>query len=343
MKHKTVGVDIAKDVFEIAVSDKPGRVCQRRRVKRCRLLQFFTTLESSTVLMEACGSSHYWGREIEKLGHRVVLLPPHLVRPYRHGNKHDRADTKAILEAHRNEEIRPVPVKSVEQQILSSLHRLRSSWKDTRTARINTVRGLLREIGIFIPKGASHVVRRVQSLVEDAESGLPDALRASLHETCLEILELKRRMEEVESQLDGLAKQIPAVQRLVTIPGIGLLTASALVGFIGDLRRFRSGRHFASYLGLVPKEHSSGNVRRLGRITKRGDAYIRMLLTLGARAVLYAAKRKQRADRLHQWALKIERTRGHNKATIALANKLARIAWAICTQETQFQSLAIAA
>lgn len=343
MKHKTVAVDIAKDVFEIAVSDKPGRVCQRRRLSRSRFLQYFTTIETSTVLMEACGSSHYWGREIQNLGHTVVLLPPHLVRPYRHSNKNDRADAKAILEAHRNEEIHPVPIKSVEQQVLSSLHRLRSSWKDTRTARINTVRGLLRELGIFIPKGARHVVPRVQGLVEDAESGLPDALRVSLRQACLEILELERKMEEVEHQLDALAQQIPAVQRLVTIPGIGLLTATALVGFIGDLRRFRSGRHFSSYLGLVPKEHSSGKIRRLGRITKRGDSYIRMLLTLGARAVLWAAGRKEHPDRLHEWALKIQKTRGHNKAAIGLANKLARIAWAICTQETEFRSSAVPA
>jgi transposase len=343
MKHKTIAVDIAKDVFEIAVSDKPGRVAQRKRVNRSRFLHFFTTPEPGTVLMEACGSSHFWGREIQKLGHTVILLPPHLVRPYRHGNKHDRADAKAILEAHRNEEIRPVPIKSIDQQILASLHRLRSAWRDTRTARINSLRGLLREIGIFIPKGASQVVPRVLGLVEDAESGLPDALRTYLYEACLEILDLERRMKEAENQLEALAKQSPAAQRLLTIPGIGLLTATALVGFIGDLKRFRSGRHFASYLGLVPREYSSGNTHRRGRITKRGDTYIRMLLTHGARAVLNGAKRTQQPDRLRSWALKIETTRGHNKATIALANKLARIVWAVSNQQTQFQSVATAA
>jgi transposase len=343
MKDKTIAVDIAKDVFEIAVSVKPGRVRQRKRVTRTRFLHFFTTLEPGKVLMEACGSSHFWGREIQKLGHTVILLPPHLVRPYRRGNKHDRADAKAILEAHRNEEIQPVPIKSVDQQILGSLHRLRSAWRDTRTARINTIRGLLREIGIFIPKGANNVVPRVQGLGEDAESGLPDALRTYLYEACLEILELERRMEETEKQLDALAKQDPSAQRLLTVPGIGLLTATAVVGFIGDLKRFRSGRHFASYLGLVPREYSSGNSHRRGRITKRGDTYIRMLLTHGARAVLTAAKRTQQPDRLRSWALRIEKARGHNKATIALANKLARIAWAVSNQQTEFHSAATAA
>jgi transposase len=187
------------------------------------------------------------------------------------------------------------------------------------------------------------VVPRVHGLIEDAESELPDALRAHLYEACLEILDLERKMEEVEKQLEALAKQNPATQRLLTIPGIGVLTATALVGFIGDLKRFRSGRHFASYLGLVPKERSSGNVRRLGRITKKGDSYIRMLLTHGSRSVLNAAKRKEKPDQLRSWALKIEKARGHNKATIALANKLARIAWAVSTRDIQFQSRATTA
>jgi transposase len=266
-----------------------------------------------------------------------------LVRPYRRYNKHDRGDTKAILESHRNEEIQPVPIKKIGQQVLASLHRLRSAWVATRTARINTVRGLLRELGFFIPKGAHHVVPRVHGLVEDAESGLPDALRAYLYEACTEIRELEARMKKVENQLDVLAKQDPAVQRLLTIPGIGLLTATALVGFIGDLKRFRSGRHFASYLGLVPKERSSGNIRRLGRITKHGDKYIRMLLTHGGRAVLRGAKVTKQPDRLRSWALKVATHRGHNKATIAMANKLARIAWAVSTRNQEFQSVPVAA
>jgi transposase len=343
MKHKTVAVDIAKDIFEIAVSEKPGQVSQQKRLSRSRFLLFFTKIEPATVLLEACGSAHFWGREIQKFGHTVILLPPHLVCPYRRCNKHDRADTKAILEAQRNEEIQPVPVKTVEQQTLASLHRLRSGWLDTRTARINAVRGLLRELGFFIPKGARHLVPHVLALVEDAESELPNALRPYLYEACTEIRELETRMKKAENQLEALAKQNPAVKRLLTIPGIGLLTATALVGFIGDLKRFRSGRHFASYLGLVPKERSSGNIRRLGRITKHGDSYIRMLLSHGGRSVLRAAKVMKQPDRLRSWALKVATSRGHNKATIAVANKLARIAWAVSTRNQDFQSVPVAA
>jgi transposase len=339
MKHKTIAVDIAKNVFEIAVSDTPGRVCERQRVSRARFLRWFGKVEPATVLLEACGSSHHWGRELEKFGHRVMLLPPHLVRPYRRYSKHDRADTKAILEAHRNEEILAVPIKNMGQTILASLHRLRSGWLQTRTARINTVRGLLRELGVFIPVGAHRVVPQVSELVEDAESGLPDALRGYLYEACAEIRELESRMSQVEKQLRALAEQDPAVKRLLSIPGIGLLTATAMVGFIGGFKRFRCARHFSSYLGLVPREHSSGNIRRMGHISKHGDGYIRMLLTHGARSVLYAAERMEQPDRLRSWAVKIKTHRGHNKAVVALANKLARIAWAVSTRNQDYQSM----
>jgi transposase len=338
-----IAVDLAKNVFEIAVSNESGRVCERRRVSRSALLRFFAQKEPATVLLEACGSAHFWGRKIRAFGHQVILLPAHLVTPYRRGSKHDRADTKALLEAHRNEEILPVPIKSVAQHTLTALHRLRSGWLSTRTARINAVRGVLRELGIFIPKGAEQVVPEVSRLVQDDESELPDALRPFLVEACAEIRKLEKQCKAVERQLKAFARQLPEIKRLLTIPGVGLLTATAIVGFIGDLRRFRSGRRFSSYLGLVPKERSSGEVRRLGRISKRGDSYLRMLLTHGARAVLWAAKSKKNPDRLRSWALKVERFRGHNKAAIALANKLARIVWAVSTRETTFQPVPVAA
>jgi transposase len=343
MENTIIAVDLAKNVFEIAISCEPGRVSENHRVSRNVLLRFIAKRPPATVLLEACGSAHFWGRQIEVFGHRVVLLPPHLVKPYRRGNKHDRADAKALLEAYRNEEILPVPIKSVAQHTLAALHRLRSGWLSTRTARINTVRGVLRELGIFIPKGADRVVPEISRLVEDDESEIPDALRPFLFEACGEIRELEKRMESVEHQLKALARQLPDVQRLLTIPGIGLLTATAIVGFVGDLGRFRSGRRFSSYLGLVPKESSSGEVRRLGRITKRGDTYLRMLLTHGARSVLWAAKSNKNPDRLRAWALQVERFRGHNKAAIALANKLARIVWAVSTRKTEFQSSPVAA
>ena len=336
MQHTTIAVDLAKAVFEVAVSHRPGKVAERHRLSRDRFLPFFVPQDPATVLMEACGSAHHWARQIEALGHRVVILPPHRTRPYVVGNKTDRADAKGLLEAHRNEMIRPVPVKSVDQQALAALHRLRSAWIAARTARINTVRGLLREFGVTIPLGARRVVPRLQLILIDRDSGLPDALRPVLEEAANEIVDLERRLRVVEAQLRALARQMPEVRKLRTIPGVGVITATAMVGFVGDVGRFPSGRHLASYLGLTPREHSSGQRRRLGAISKRGDVYLRTLLTHGARAVLRSAKFKDRPDRLRAWALDVERRRGHNKAAIALANKIARVVWAVWRRETEF-------
>ena len=336
MKNTTIAVDVAKSVFEIAVSDQPGRVSARHRLSRPAFLEFFAQQRPAVVLLEACGSAHHWARQIKTLGHEVLLIPPHTVRPYVIGNKTDRTDAKGLLEAHRNEQVNPVPVKSVNQQALSALHRLRSAWLAARTARINTVRGLLREFGIAIPLGSKRVIPIVQQLVEDADSGLPDSVRPALHEARLEILDLERRMRSVEHQLRALARQLPVVHKLRTIPGIGLITATALIAFVGDVWRFPSARHFASYLGLTPRERSSGLRRRLGAISKRGDVYLRMLLTHGARAVLWKAKTRIQLDRLRAWALQLERQRGHNKAAIALANKMARIVWAVWRRDVEF-------
>lgn len=335
MKH-TIAVDLAKSVFEIAVSSRPGRVCERHRLSRAKFLEFFAAHRPATVLMEACGSAHHWARQIRGLGHHVLLLPPHRTRPYVTGNKTDRSDAKGLLEAHRNEQIQAVPVKSIDQQALSALHRLRSAWLAARTARINTVRGLLREFGIVIPMGSKRVVPRVQELLEDAESGLPNSIRPALNEARSEILELERRMRSVEQELRALARQLPMVSKLCSIPGIGLITSTALFAFVGDVGRFPSARHFASYLGLTPREHSSGLRRRLGGISKRGDGYLRMLLTHGARAVLWRAKARKEPDRLRAWVLDLEQRRGHNKAAIGLANKLARIVWAVWRRDVEF-------
>ena len=249
MKDTTIAVDLAKNVFEIAISREAGKVSKQLRVSRPSWCRFLRNRAAATVLLEACGSAHFWARTLRRLGHDVVLLPPHLVRPYRRGSKNDRADTKALLEAYRNEEILSVPIKSVRQHTLAALHRLRSGWLSTRTARINAVRGILRELGLFIPKGAHFVVPAISELVEDADSDLPDVLRPHPRDACSEIRELKDKCAGIEHELKALAKQLPEVQRLLTIPGIGLLTATAIVGFVGDLRRFPSGRRFSSYLG----------------------------------------------------------------------------------------------
>jgi transposase len=337
-----IAVDVAKAVFELAISDRAGHVARRVRLPRAQFLPLMAQLPTATVVMEACGSAHYWAREIEKLGHRVVLLPPHHVRPYIRRNKTDRTDAKGILEASRNDDIRPVPIKSVNQQVLTSLHRLRSGWMLERTARLNALRGLLRELGVFIPVGSREVVPATWALIEDADSNLPDALRPIFAEACREIREIEARVRLVEQQLASIAEQLPAVEHLQTIPGVGLLTSTALVGFIGDIQRFPSGRHFASYLGLTPREYSSGLKRNLGRISKRGDGYLRTLLIHGARSVLVHA-RKQQPDRLREWAHQLAKTHVHNKAAVAVANKLARIVWAVWKHERPFALMARAA
>lgn len=330
-----IGVDIAKAVFEVAVSDRPGRVVRTVRLRRGQFLEFFAQQPAATVVMEACGSAHYWARRIEELGHRVVLLPPHQVRPYVKRNKTDRTDAKGILEASRNEDIHPVPIKTVPQQVLTSLHRLRQGWMGERTARLNSLRGLLRELGVFIPVGAEQVVPAVWALVEDADSELPDALRPLFAEGCQEIRDIEARIKQTEHQLEAMAEQLPAVVYLLSIPGIGLLTATALVAFIGDIHRFPSGRHLASYLGLTPREFSSGLKRYLGRISKRGDGYLRTLLIHGARSVLHHAHTQQK-DRFRIWAHKLSNTHVHNKAAVAVANKLARIVWAVWSRQQPY-------
>jgi transposase len=263
-KSTTIAVDLAKSVFQIAVSHQPGKVAESHRLTRTKFLPFFVQCKPALVLLEACGMAHFWGRKLQELGHEVRLLPPGPVRPYVQRNKTDRTDAKALLEAHRNEEIRPVPVKSVAQQTLTGLHRLRSAWVADRTARLNLVRGLLREMGLSIPVGAHHVVPQALAFLEAPDCEVPAALRLVLKEALEEIRGFETRIQLVEKQLKILAAQTPAVPRLRSIPGVGLLTATALVAFVGDVQRFPSCRHFACFLGLTPREHSTGSRRRLG-------------------------------------------------------------------------------
>jgi transposase len=335
--NSTIAVDLSKSVFELAVSSTPGRVKEYHRLSRARFERFFAEHQPATVLLEACSSAHHWARTLEHLGHSVVLLPPHSVRPYVQRNKTDRTDAKALLEAFRNDDIHPVPVKSLDQHVLTTLHRFRSTYIAERTARINAVRGLCRELGLFIPLGASRVLPTARTWIADPQSPLPSALRPTLSETLDEIDNLKQRIKSIEANLSSLSKNDPVIANLTTIPGIGLLTATALVAFVGDIHRFPSGRHFASFLGLTPREHSSGLSRHLGRISKRGDPYLRMLLIHGARSVLWAAKKSDNPDRLRVWALETELARGHNKAAVALANKLARITWAVWKHDRPFE------
>jgi transposase len=329
MQHATIAIDLAKTIFEVGISDRPGHVSEQHRLSRKELPAFLAHQPPTIVLMEACSSSHYWARLFQRFGHDVKLLPPFYVRPFVHRSKTDRADVKGMFEAWRNSDIRPVPIKSISQQQMTALHRLRSTWTGTRTARINAVRGTLREFGIVIPIGASRVAPAVTELLESADNELPMVVRDLLHELLSEIRQLEGYVKNAERQLQALTQETPVVERLRSIPGVGLLTATALVAFIGDVNRFPSGRHFASYLGLTPREHSSGQRRYLGRISKAGDVYLRTLLVHAARSVLLSARSKPEPQYLHAWALNVQHLRGHNKATAAVANKLARIIWAV--------------
>jgi transposase len=323
MKTTQVAVDLAKSVFEIAVSHEVGRVAEHRRLNRSGFRRFLEKQEPSEILMEACGTAHYWGRECRALGHRVRLLPAGDVRRYKDGNKTDRTDTKALLEASRNDAIDVVPVKSEDQQAMAALHRIRSGFLQTRTARINAVRGHLREFGGSIPAGARKVVSFARSALE--QDAVPEALGPVLLELLDDIERLAARAKDIEKRLDGLTGHVPAVQHLISVPGIGLLTATAMVAFVGDIRRFPSCRSFADYLGLTPREHSSGAVRRLGRITKRGNTCLRMLLIHGARSALRAGMLTDQPDDLRAWALDLKRRKGFNLAAVALVNKLAAL------------------
>lgn len=341
--HAVTAVDTAKTVFEVAVSIDPGRVRERKTLRREAFRLFFANRPKMTIVMEACGSCHYWARELQQLGHEVVLLPPSLVNPYVQRNKTNRTDAKGILEAYRNEDIHPVPIKSLFQHSLVSLHRARSCWMQARTARINTVRGLLRELGVFIPVGAKKVVPAVYEYIGDAESECPAPLRSLFDTMCREIRAIEDHIKRVTGDIEQLAKELPIVAQLQTIPGIGLLTATALLAFVGDPHRFKNGRRFASYLGLTPKEHSTGSKRRLGRISKQGNKYLRHLLIHGARSLMRAATTKSEPDKLRAWALRKNSARGPHKAAAAVANKLARVAWAVWTRGGAYRAMPVAA
>jgi transposase len=342
MDATTVGVDLAKNVFEIALADERGHIVERQRLSRARFDRFFTNRVSCRVVMEACGSAHHHARRLRSQGHEVVLLPAQYARAYVRRNKTDAADAAALIEAARCADIRPVPIKSVDQQALQQLHRLRSQWMAARTARLNFLRGSLREFGICIPLGAHRAIQSVREALSNSLSPVPVLLHSSLLELLAEIDSLAQRCKRIERELTRLNEHDPVVERLLQIPGVGSLTATALRASVVDIQRFPSARHFASWLGLTSREHSSGEHRRLGRISKQGDPYLRTLLIHGARAVLLAARSAQRRgsplDRLRIWALDLQERRGHNKTAVALANKLARIVWATWRYDRDFAS-----
>ena len=341
MNATTVAVDLAKSVFQLAVADGSWKVIESHRLSRTQFERWFQNRDVSLVIMEACGSAHHWARWLNSLGIEVRLLPAAYVRAYVKRNKTDAADALALLEAARSSDIVPVRVKSVEQQALQAMHRTRSLWMSTRTSRINALRGFCREFGLVLPVGARTGVEAISRILADPNSPVPLLIRRSMQLLVEEIRLLEARVAQLERELTELAKQSPACATLLSIPGVGLLTATAMVAATGGtVSHFKDARHFASWFGLTPREFSSGNTRVLGRISKRGDRYLRMLLTHGARSVLRAATVAREVGRsidgLRTWALTVQGRTNHNKAACALANKMARICYATLRDATPY-------
>jgi transposase len=342
MKVKTIGIDLAKDVFGMHGVNERGKALIHRRVTRQELLGLLAKLEPCLVGMEACGSAHYWAREIEQLGHTVKLMSPQFVKPYRKGNKNDPNDAEAICEAVTRPSMRFVPIKSAAQQDIQALHRVREQLLKARTALVNQVRGLLGEHGIVAPRGIAHLRRLLSELLAAPEV---HRLSARLGETLVEIAERLRffdqRIRAYDLRIERVFAHDERCQRLAKVEGVGPLVATAMVSAVGNASEFRSGRELAAWLGLVPRQYSSGNRNVLLGISKRGDRYLRTLLIHGARSALCRVERRR--DRRSLWASRLKLKRGFNVAAVALANKNARILWALLTRGDNYRPANIAA
>lgn len=333
MKITTIGIDLAKEVFQIHGVDNHGKIVLHKQLRRNGMAKFFANLESCLIGMEACGSAHHWARKLGEFGHTVKLMPPQFVKPYVKTNKHDMADAEAICEAVSRPNMRFVPIKHVEQQAILAVHRARRGLVKARTAQANQIRGLLSEFGIVIPQGIHSIAKRVPDILEDAENGLPGTMRHLLRRLNDHLKELGRQAEELELQIKLWHKENEASQRLEAIPGIGPITASAIVATVGEAKEFKNGRQLSAWLGLVPKQCSSGGKQLLLGISKRGDTYLRTLLIHGARAVIRFAENKAEPE---SWLRKLIMRRNKNIAAVALANKNVRIIWALLAKGTTF-------
>jgi transposase len=326
-KLKTLGIDLAKVVFQLHGVDERGVAVLRRQLRRTQVLSFLAQLPGCVVAMEACASAHYWGRQIKALGHEVKLIPPQYVKPFVRGNKTDRNDAQGIWEAALRPDMPGVALKSEDQQAMVSLHRLREIVEKQRKQLANQLRGLLGEFGIAIPKGMAALRRELPQAIER----VPMVLRSALQGGAERLRELQQCSEQHTEQLQQLAQAAPLCRRLMQERGIGPLTASAYTATLGDPGHYRNGRQVAASLGLVPRQHSSGGKAVLLGISKRGDAYLRTLLIHGARAVLRHVPGK--TDPLSVWLQQLAKRVGANKAAVALANKNARRLWAIWRAE----------
>jgi transposase len=328
MEVTTIGIDLAKNVFALSLADERGKVVMRKRLRRGQVLAVLRELKPCLVGMEACGGAHYWARVIGALGHRVKLMSPVQVRPYRQGpNKHDRNDADAICEAVGRPQTRSVAVKSVAQQDVLALHRVRAQLMKQRIALSNQLRGLLHERGVVAPLGAAGLRRTLVQALADESNEVSGALGELLLELSGWLGELEQRIAAIGSRIERAAQDDERCTRLQQVPGVGPQTASALVAVVGNAREFKSGRELSAYLGLVPRQHSSGDKTVMLGISKHGDRYLRTLLIHGARAVLNG--RRLKAHPRAAWARRIMAVRGPNVAAVALANHNARVLWAL--------------
>lgn len=333
MKITTVGIDLAKSVFQLHGVDGAGHTVIRKQVKRDQLAPFFANLPPCLIGMEACGSAHHWARKLQSLGHTVKLMAPQFVKPYVKTNKHDAADAEAICEAVRRPSMRFVPIKTIDQQAILALHRARQGFVKARTAQANQIRGLMAEYGLILPVGIGYLHQRVPTLLDSAKDELPGAFRQLIQRLLDQMKELDRQIGEMELQIKDWHRNSPLSQRLEKIPGVGPLTATALVASIGNAKNFANGRQLAAWLGLVPRQHSTGGKTNLLGISKRGDTYLRTLLIHGARAVIRHLHNKPTED----WLLRLIGRRNKNIAAVALANKNARTIWALLAHDREFR------
>jgi transposase len=337
MKQITlVGIDLAKSVYHLIGVDAQGVEVVRRRLRRRPLLQWLAKTAPCTVVMEACGGAHHWARVCMRLGHVAKLVAPQFVKPYVKANKNDFADTAAIVEAGRSANMRFVALKDETQQVLQALHRVRSQLIGQRTAISNQLRGLLLEFGVELAKGNAALRQALPRVVEDADNAVPLRLRTLLCERFAAWQGLGETLGQYDRELEQLAKADARCRRLMTVPGIGPLSATGLVAAVSDVSVFAQARGLAAWLGLVPKHVGTGGKVRLLGISKRGDKYLRMLFIHGARSALRAAA--QKTDRRSRWVRALAQRRGVNRATVALANKNARTAWAILRYGTEYRA-----
>lgn len=334
MELNPVSVDLAKSVFQLSFANNRYRITDRKRLSRRQMHRFVITHEPVHLIMEACATSHYWGRLAQHHGHQVTLLHANYVRPYVRRNKTDSADADALLQAVQDHELKPVPVKSENHQALQSVHRVREQYKSTRVTYLNLVRALLAEFGIALPKGTGEARMREQV------DAVPEMMRSALTDALDHAEQLKQQIKAIDRALSCYAAADPICQQLLPISAIGVTTATALVARVPDIHVFRQGRSFANWLGITAREYSSGGTRRLGGITKRGDTYLRTLLVHCGRSGLLMVRRKVAKDqpltRLERWAYQTEQRVGHNKAAVAFANKLARVIWAVWSHNRVF-------